>query len=459
MSDVKRQGKNAPQMKLFSVFCLLSSVICLLSSGPAAARDAAFMDPGMAAGGNTSTEAVTVEPKSDIDTGESEINIARRVTLFFVNQTNMPIDVVSMTTNNDGNVKSDIVSDDCTKGGKITPASRCSVVIEVTPISPGPWTAEVLLTHSGTGRIAKAKLSGKTTGQSAAEKKDAGLALSTKDVKPVDFGEVEANASKAVRSALMVNDSSETITLLSIDVIAAENGLERLEQGCAVDMELKPGESCPVTLVWKPTAKGQISTDLIIRHSGKLGFAVIPVRGNARAEAVALNRDLGKDGKSDVKGMSSTADALQKAAADKIPPLSSDLLPTTATGTKDSSHKDSSRSSDSGTFHLIGTVGNRAVLLKPDETTAIVDIGEDIPYGEDKIAKIVSVTQKTADIFIDGKKKTLRLEAVESLTSKAAESQKEAAEAKAKGSMGGAKTGSSSGSSYSSSSVPFMGGK
>ena len=54
----------------------------------------------------------------------------------------------------------------------------------------------------------------------------------------------------------MVNDSPTPITLYSIDVIEAANGLQRLDQGCAVDMELEPGESCPVTLLWSPSENG-----------------------------------------------------------------------------------------------------------------------------------------------------------------------------------------------------------
>src|SRR6202012_1782228 len=103
-----------------------------------------------------------------------------------------------------------------------------------------------------------------------------------KEVKPVDFGDVGVGDGKVVRSTLMVNNSPEPITLYAIDVIEADNGLQKLDQGCAVDMELASGASCPVTLLWTPKTNGPVSTDLIIRHSGKMGFAVIPVRGVAK---------------------------------------------------------------------------------------------------------------------------------------------------------------------------------
>ena len=392
-------------------------VLAGAGSALAAGRDAAFMDPNLSAGGNrnASSDAVTVEPKSDIDTGESVINIARRVTLFFVNQTSVPVDVVNLVASSDGNVKSDIVADDCTKLGKIDPSSRCSIAVEVTSTSPGPWTAEVQMTHSGAGRIVRAKLSGKTSAQ-ASEKKDNGLALNIKDIKPVDFGEVSADGGMAVRSALMLNDSPEPITVLSIDVIAAENGLERLEQGCVPDEDLRPGQSCPVTMVWKPKGRGQISTDLIIRHTGRTGFTVIPLRGNAKGEEInrgGKNTEAFSGAKASGKVTSPLADEVEK-MVNKLPPLPESYLPSSVT-----EPPPAKKAEGDASFHLIGTVGNRAVILKPDGTTAVVDIGEDIAYGDGLIAKITNVTPKGAEIFIAGKKKQLLLEASAALTAKA----------------------------------------
>ncbi|MDD5586036.1 MAG: hypothetical protein PHY92_03640 [Alphaproteobacteria bacterium] len=402
------------------------------------ARDAAFATPGtMAKGSAAVSDAVAVEPKGEINTGDSIVNVARRTTLFFANKTNSPVEVVSINTNDDGNVKSSIVSDDCSREHNIAPGSRCSVIVETTPSNIGGWTAEVLLTHNGIGRIARAKLIGKAAGQATDEKKDSGFALSTKEVKPIDFGDVEAKTTKIVRTALMVNDSPENITLLSIDVIAAENGLERLDQGCVVDMELKPGESCPVTLVWQPESKGVISTDLIIRHSGRLGFAVIPIRGAAKGddngeaaaettEAASRKEDNGRSAVKSNGRQPTTAEVLEKAAADKIPPLTSSFLPMKGAGM--SSHSDLGTSTataakaaaPSGEFHLIGTVGNRAVLLLPDGMTSVVSVGDEVSFGESMKAKLTSVMPKEAEIFYEGKKKKLVLEAAAALTSKAA---------------------------------------
>ena len=407
--------------------------ILLAVANPVFARDAAFLDPSVSSpggsGGNTSSDAVTVEPKGDIDTGESTVNIARRIALFFVNQTGLPVEVLGVTVNGDGNVAASIVSDDCSKEGKIAPTNRCSVIASITPTSNGPWSAEVMLTHKSAGRIARSKISGKATGSSSAsDRRDAGLSLSSKEIPPINFGDVEAGGGQAVRSALMVNDSPEPITLLSIDLIAAENGLARLDQGCSVDMDLKPGESCPITLAWKPATKGAVSTDMIVRHSGKLGFAVIPVRGTSKegtggssgssgtSVAAVTGQQTGGMRVTNGKGktpLPPTADELEKIAAGKIPQVSADSVGADGTTQR------ATPVLSSVSFRLIGTVGNRAVLLKPDGTTSIVGVNEEISTGDDtKPAKLLNVTPRSAILFIDGKKKELPLESAEELTSK-----------------------------------------
>jgi hypothetical protein len=171
-------------------------------------------------------------------------------------------------------------------------------------------------------------------------------------------------------------------------------------------MELRPGESCPVTLVWTPENNGQISTDLIIRHSGRLGFAVIPIRGNAKGGS--LQKDSGKltvtnDGSKVSLPPPPSAQDLEKAVAGHIPAVSADAI---------------TPSAPSGVLRLIGTVGNRAVLLKPDGTTAVVNVDEEFDIGE-KLAKLVSLTGKSATVLIDGKRKDLILGAAPELTMRA----------------------------------------
>src|SRR5580692_10421175 len=109
---------------------------CLLAQ-PTLARDAAFLDPGSS--NTNATEAIRVEPKNDVDIGDSALNVARRTTLFFTNQTNAPIHIEKIAINADSNVTAEIANDDCTKQGTLTTGSRCSVEVSITPNSGGTW--------------------------------------------------------------------------------------------------------------------------------------------------------------------------------------------------------------------------------------------------------------------------------------------------------------------------------
>jgi len=385
------------------IWCLGMALAGMLTLPPAMARDAAFMQPGSSKAGDDD-EAVKVEPKSEVEVGDTSIHMTRRTTLFFVNESNAPVQVEKMVVNSDTNVEATISNDDCSKQGSIAPQSRCSVEVSVTPSASGAWTVEALMTHNGAGRIARAKLTGKTTGGGVDEKKESGLAISPpKDATNVDFGDIEVNG-KAARSALMVNDSPDPISLYSIDVIEADNDLKVMDSGCTVDMELKPGESCPVTIVWTPTEQSQVSTDLIIRHSGRKGFAVVPIRGKTKGFGTA------DAGATPAKPESILTPIMSKGSA-PLPPSADELdgqmsripaLPSSALGAKPAGDH---------VLHLIGTVGNRALLLLPDGSTKVADLDDEIPLDGDSTAKVVSVDAKSVKISVDGKEKTLKLEA------------------------------------------------
>jgi len=405
-----------------SRFLILAGLVWTCLSGAAFARDAAFLNPGAAGGmSGAGEEAIKVDPKAEIDVGETALNIAKRATIFFVNQTSMPVKIEKIAISSDSSVAADETANDCKKQGSIAPLSRCSVEVSVTPTGSGSWSVDVLMTHNGAGRITRARLNGRTTGTNASDNKNTGLDISPKEIKPIDFGTVDVGDGKIVRSTLMINNSVDPITIYAIDVIEADNGLQRLKQGCSVDMELAPGASCPVTLMWEPKETSQISTDLIIRHSGKLGFAVIPVRGISKGEGSSGG---GKSGetvrllpKSSVP-MPLSAHDIEKEVAGSIAPIQVPSASISGGGSMSGAGK-SSKSSD-GKLSLIGTIGDRALFLLPDGSTATLSIGDSFET-KDGISKLIFVGAKSADILTKGKKTTISLEAASSLVSPAIE--------------------------------------
>ena len=411
-------------MMLRRVASLIGLLLALSATVPAHARDVAFIEPGSGGGSATPDEAFKIEPKAEIDIGDSIINIVRRQTLFLVNQTSAPVKFEKITVSSDSTVAPQIVNDDCSKQASIPPLSRCSIELTVTPTGPGAWGIELLMTHNGPGRITRAKIIGKTAGSDASDKKDRGLFLSSKDTKAVEFGEVTIGEGKVVRSALMVNDSPSPITIFSVDVIEADKSLQRLEQGCAPDMDLKPGESCPVTLVWTPTSRETISTDLIIRHSGQLGFAVIPVRGTAKGSQKDGDKTAGDVGSSSKQSSGGSRNDSSIPSPPSPNEIAREVAKAVTPVRSDVSAPSSSMSIATGSPHLIGTVGNRIVLLKPDGTTAILQVGEQVDLGGE-VAKVEAITPNSTTLLIGGKKKELLLEAVQELKDRALASQKE----------------------------------
>jgi hypothetical protein len=389
-------------------------------SNAAFARDASFLNPG-ASGIGIGEEAVKVDPKADIEVGETAINVEKRATIFFVNQTNAPIKIEKIALSSDSLVTAEETANDCTKQGIIAPLSRCSVEVSVTPSGSGTWSVDVLMTHDGAGRITRARLFGKTSGSGSSENKVTGLSVSSKEIKPVDFGSVNVNGGKVVRSTLMVNDSPDPIKIYSIDVIEADNGLQQLKDGCAVDMELAPGASCPVTLLWEPKEALPISTDLIIRHSGKLGFSVIPIRGEAKGGTGMMANSGGGSGNEGASALSKSAvpmplsaRELEKEVAGKIQPVSGAALESG----KPATEKAKPEKKDTGNLYLIGTIGDRALFLLPTDETSLVATGDNFETDEGT-AKLIKVRTHSVDIMVGGKQTTLMLEAAPEFVSKA----------------------------------------
>jgi len=397
---------------------------CVLSGG-AQARDAAFIEPSALVGAANVGDAVRVEPKSEIDVGDSPLNVGRRTTLFFANQSGAPVKIEKVAAQGDGNVNAELANDDCSKQGSLAPGNRCSVDVVATPTAAGSWHIEVLMTHDGAGRLARARVAGKTAGGLGADKKDSGLFLNTRDVKPVDFGEVAVGEDKVVRSALMVNDSPLPITLYAIDVIEAANGLQRLDRGCAVDMELKAGESCPVILMWSPSERGRISTDLVIRHSGQAGFVVVPVRGLAKGGEGVSSQGGGWTKATESSGAGSVVApppldaALSQASKHAVGSVSESALRPSTTASAAAKTK-----SSADDIHLIGTVGTRALLFGADETTSVVQAGDSVTLGNTDV-KVIAVNAKSVDVIMGGKKRSLSLTAMPLLVEKAKTARKD----------------------------------
>lgn len=386
---------------------LILAIIAMAIAGSVQARNASFVEPGSGASKVTGSEILTADPKQ-YDAGESVVGVARRVTLFFANTGGPPVVISEVNAVGDGNVVVQLDGEDCKKNGKLASAGRCSVTLAVTPTSAGPWSAEILAIHDGPGRIARAMVSGKAVNDAKTAARGDGLNINNKESRPVDFGDVDVTTDIAVRTALMINDSPNDIKLLSIDLVVEDKGLEKLKDGCEIDQVLKPGESCPITLRWQPPGKGSIATDLIVRHTGKIGFTVIPIRGHAVGRAAesetaetGAQPDMGRLAKLPVAGAALPSAEEIEAVATKLPPV---------TPLKQESQPKEEPRAETGdsSVYFIGQVGNRAILQRRGLTKVVALEGE--AEFDGTVVHLVSVNGRNAKIRVNGALKEIQLQ-------------------------------------------------
>ena len=411
---------------------LIVALIALAQPANAQTRNASFVNPGAMttkADGNKSTASTLVAEPASIDAGETLVNIARRVTVFFYNGFRSSVQINELSLNADGNVRSRVVSDDCKSIKTLPVGDKCSVALEITPSSPGPWTVELLLNHNGSGRIARAEINGTTLGK--ADEKSEGLSISKKIAQTLDFGDVKANEEKATRTMLIENDSPMSLMISAIDLISTrQDGLSIRANGCKEGDELKSGESCPITVLWEPNSRGKIATDLIVRHSGNLGFVVVPIRGSGTKEAEKSNdsNDLANTGSGKTMAIvpSSSASLMPRTSDSITQSLSSmpalDALPLPRDGLSNIKRKsppDVKNMVDAGDGEevreapipkilLIGTVGRRAILGDSQEQTYMVNLGEKINImGSD--VELLQLDTTRAVVMIGSKRLNLSL--------------------------------------------------
>jgi hypothetical protein len=422
-------------IKLLALAILFTAIA---SPAMAQQRNASFLNPATAqrpsADGKAGNLPITVAADpAQIDAGETLTNVARRITVFFYNGFRSPVTISNLTLNADGNVRSKVLTDDCKTLKELPVSDRCSIALEVIPNSPGPWTVELLLTHSGQGRIARAEIIGTTLGK--ADEKSEGLAISKKIAPPLEFGTVRAGEEQATRTMLIENDSNELLLISAIDLIAdPTSGLTLRPTGCKASDQLKPGESCPITVIWAPHARGNIATDLIVRHNGNLGFVVVPIRGSAQNNDGDKN-DGGTGGTQQVRDFrqppvrSSNAASLMpqsdnagvpapsinnlplpsaRQIANSLPPIQMPRPSAPVVQQPAQGGVGQQASAIDLPLQLIGTVGGRAILGSPQHEPVLIGLGESSQISGVTV-ELLQLDALRAVVNVDGVRKVLSL--------------------------------------------------
>ncbi len=183
---------------------------------------------------------------------------------------------------------------------------------------------------------------------------------------------------------------------------------------------MKPGESCPITIIWEPQYRGSVVTDLIVHHSGNLGFVVVPIRGSAdSAEGKDGDGKIASSGKT--RHISSEPSIIPRGMAEQRgvmpsminPPSMEQIansLPAIDSGKlKQTPAKNAEAPKpDLPALSLIGTVNGRAILGTPDGQNYVLGLGESTAITDLPVS-LLQLDSTRAVVNIAGTRKELHL--------------------------------------------------
>ena len=175
--------------------------------------------------------------------------------------------------------------------GELKTGEACVASVTWEPKQRGPSTGTMIVRHNGATSISTIELTGEYEPESSEMAEvfpqaipGKGLLVSSQE--QVDFGSGVSQSSSITVS--LVNAGDAPLTLSSIRMTNAENGVRTEQSGCYSGEVLAPLEACPLTLTWEPVRAGSIVDDIRISHTGARGILVLPLRGDA---ANAVNKD------------------------------------------------------------------------------------------------------------------------------------------------------------------------
>lgn len=158
-------------------------------------------------------------------------------------------------------------SDGCT-GRTIGPQEGCSVAIRFRPRREGPHRAELRLRAAAGGEPRRVTL------VASAVAPRLGL-----DREVVDFGSVHRTTAGRVQLTAS-NRGTDTLTLRGLAIAGGAGGDFRVQGGtCAPPLDLRPGESCVIGVLFAPASDGRLTASLAIEHDGVSGPRELPLAG------------------------------------------------------------------------------------------------------------------------------------------------------------------------------------
>ncbi|SFV00681.1 choice-of-anchor D domain-containing protein [Pseudoduganella namucuonensis] len=150
-------------------------------------------------------------------------------------------------------------------GATLAVNANCTVPVVFTPATAGD-VAATLLVRSNAADL-RVAITG--SGTTAAVAKPA-----LSDTGAVKFADTQLGKSSAAHSTTLRNDGSAALKIATLTLGGANAGDFTLGGSCAVNGTLSPAASCTVDSVFKPTAAGARSADLVLVTDGGAQFTL-----------------------------------------------------------------------------------------------------------------------------------------------------------------------------------------
>ena len=164
---------------------------------------------------------------------------------------------------------------DCTGGGPLRPRDTCIVEVLFSPVVDGARTATLVISHDAAGGATRVQMTGR------------GLSpIDGFQISPLrgEFGTVEIGAWSDIATFNLQNPGQGPLTLQEVALRGPAAADYRLVPGsCAMATAVAPRADCTIGVRFQPTAIGERSATLEIRHDAPDGSDTIPLRGVGRA--------------------------------------------------------------------------------------------------------------------------------------------------------------------------------
>jgi hypothetical protein len=223
--------------------------------------------PGAAAGGSAAApQAFALRPgltAADVDFGTVPINTTASKTVTFRNDGTTAVTPSSVSSSNAA-VFSVLTGGTCAAGSVINVGANCTVQVAFTPTSNGAQESTLKLTLQPVAWDAveaDVKLTG--TGANGAL---------TADPDTIDFGTVTVGDTASARSFTVTNTGTLTTTIGT--VLVSSPSEFPLAGGTCAGVTLAPGDTCTVSVAFKPAASGDRSATMDVGGSGGAAASV-----------------------------------------------------------------------------------------------------------------------------------------------------------------------------------------